>query len=167
MKTARYPSNHKKVQILPQFLPEISNIFCSFSVNDIFAKGLALYRYDRYCEQKEEYLEDGTLIIYVNGQYRGNDSLGKLMSDFNCTNADDMVYTELAEWVVLYKKRKDGGRNISAWDELIKEEREEARVEGATETAKRMFENGKLSISEVAEYSGLSLAEVQKLAAGK
>ena len=56
---------------------------------------------------------------------------------------------------------------MSAWDELIKEEREEARVEGATETAKRMLENGKLSISEVAEYSGLSLAEVQKLAAGK
>ena len=90
------------------------------------------------------------------------------MSDFNCTNAEDMVYTELAERVVLYKKGKDGGRNMSsAWDELIKEEREEARTESRTETARRMLKNGKLSISEVAECSGLSLTEVQKLAAGK
>ena len=99
--------------------------------NDIFDKGLPLYRFDRYCEQTQEYLEDGTHIIYVNGQYRGDDALGRLMSDFNCTNAEDMVYTELAERVVLYKKRKEGGRNnMSAWDELIKEEREEARTEG-------------------------------------
>ena len=99
--------------------------------NDIFGRGLPLYRFDRYCEQTQEYLEDGTHIIYVNGQYRGDDALGRLMSDFNCTNAEDMVYTELAERVVLYKEGKDGGRNMSsAWDELIKEEREEARTEG-------------------------------------
>lgn len=48
-------------------------------------------------------------------------------------------------------------------DELIEEERTEERKE----SAKRMLKNGKLSISEVAEYSGLSLMEVQKLAAGK
>ena len=51
----------------------------------------------------------------------------------------------------------------SALDELIEEERTEERKE----SAKRMLKNGKLSISEVAEYSGLSLMEVQKLAAGK
>ena len=67
----------------------------------------------------------------MNGQYRGDDALGRLMSDFNCTNAEDMVYTELAERVGSYKRRIEGGRNnMSAWDELIKEEREEARTEG-------------------------------------
>ena len=77
------------------------------------------------------------------------------------------MYTELAERVVLYKKGKDGGRNMSsAWDELIKEEREEARTESRTETARRMLADG-MNDEKVAEYSGLSLTEVQKLAAGK
>ena len=51
---------------------------------------------------------------------------------------------------------------MSAWDELIKEERSEERKE----TAKRMLADG-LNKEKVAEYSGLELAEVQKLAAGK
>lgn len=36
-------------------------------------------------------------IIYVNGAYKGDDDIGKLIHDLNCTNADDMYYTILAE----------------------------------------------------------------------
>ena len=39
---------------------------------------------------------DGSHIIYVNGKYRGNDEIGKLMYDFSCTNPDDMNYEALA-----------------------------------------------------------------------
>ena len=132
--------------------------------NDIFGKGLPLYRFDRFCTDIGEYLNDGTHIIYVNGRYRGGDDIGKLMNDFNCTNAEDMVYTELAERVGHFKKNNRGERNMSsALDELIEEERTEERKE----SAKRMLKDGKLSISEVAEYSGLSLTEVQKLASCK
>ena len=133
-KRARYHSGMLDSGLLKSgedFTELIETFVIFITENDIFGKGLPLYRFDRYCEQTQEYLEDGTHIIYVNGQYRGDDALGKLMSDFNCTNAEDMVYTELAERVVLYKEGKDGGRNMSsAWDELIKEEREEARTEG-------------------------------------
>ena len=38
-------------------------------------------------------------IIYVNGAYRGNDAIGRLMHDFSCTNPNDMNYKELEEQV--------------------------------------------------------------------
>ena len=44
---------------------------------------------------------------------------------------------------------------------------EAGREEGQTETAKRMIKDGKLSMAVIAQYSGLTLEEVQRLAAGK
>ena len=44
--------------------------------------------------------------------------------------------------------------------------REEGRAEERAETARRMLKNGKLSEIEIAEYSGLPIEEVQKLADG-
>ena len=55
---------------------------------------------------------------------------------------------------------------MSAWDELIKEEKKEACAEERTETARRMLADG-MNNEKVAQYSGLTLTEVQKLAAGK
>jgi len=36
--------------------------------------------------------DDGAHILYVNGKYRGESEIGKLMHDFSCTNADDMNF---------------------------------------------------------------------------
>ena len=60
---------------------------------------------------------------------------------------------------------------IFEYDEqkVMNQFREEGRAEGRSEermeTAKRMIRNGKLSLSEIAECSGLTTEEVQKLAA--
>ncbi len=35
-------------------------------------------------------------ILYVNGKYRGDGEVGKLMHDFSCTDPDDMNYEILA-----------------------------------------------------------------------
>ena len=55
---------------------------------------------------------------------------------------------------------------IFEYDEqkVMNQFREEGREEERIETAKRMIRNGKLSLSEIAECSGLTLEEVQKLA---
>lgn len=39
----------------------------------------------------------GAHILYVNGEYRDDSAIGKLMHDFNCADADDMHYGLLAE----------------------------------------------------------------------
>ena len=56
---------------------------------------------------------------------------------------------------------------IFEYDEqkVMNQFREEGREEERMETAKRMIRNGKLSLSEIAECSGLTTEEVQKLAA--
>ena len=33
---------------------------------------------------------NGSHILYVNGKYRGNDEIDKLMHNFSCTNPEDM-----------------------------------------------------------------------------
>ena len=43
-----------------------------------------------------ESFEDGAYILYVNGEYRGDSALGRLMHDFNCVNADEMQLELLA-----------------------------------------------------------------------
>lgn len=50
-------------------------------------------------------------------------------------------------------------------NQFREEGREEGRSEERIETAKRMIRNGKLSLTEIAECSGLTTEEVQKLAA--
>ena len=120
-------------------LPETYVIF--ITSNDKYGKGLSLYSFDRYCPEIDSNLEDGSHIIYVNGEYRGNDDIGYLMHDFNCTKPEDMHYTELAERVEYIKNTKAGEKKMSDIFELVKEEgraegREEGRSEGEDKLAK-------------------------------
>ena len=45
----------------------------------------------------EELFNDETHIIYLNGEYKGNDPIGDLMHDFHCKKADDMKSKLLAD----------------------------------------------------------------------
>lgn len=75
---------------------------------DYFKTGKPVYTIHRYVEENGDRFQDGSHIIYVNGEYDGDDALGKLMSDFKCKNPKNMHYQELAEGV---KHFKEGGRN--------------------------------------------------------
>ena len=57
-----------------------------------------IYPVERYITIGEEKVlfGDGSHILYVNGKYRGDDEVGKLMHDFSCTDPDDMNYEILA-----------------------------------------------------------------------
>ena len=46
--------------------------------------------------------------MYVNGDYRGDNSLGKLMHDFSTPHADEMYYNELARKVRFHKQDERG-----------------------------------------------------------
>ena len=82
------------------------------------------------------------------------------MSDFFCTDAKDMCYKELAERVRDFKETEKGVDSMcEIWDEV----RNEARIENAV----KLLENGKLTLEEIAECSGLSLDKVRELAGNK
>ena len=100
---------------------------------------------------------DGSHILYVNGKYRGDDEIGKLMHDFSCTNPDDMNFEALAKKARYFKQDEKG---VTVMCKIM----EDMRNEKAKEIAIRMIKDGELSLEKIALYSGLSIDEVKELA---
>nr|WP_300858322.1 hypothetical protein [uncultured Acetatifactor sp.] len=102
----------------------------------------------------------------MNGEYRGESNIGKLMHDFNCTQAADMNFELMAERTRYLKENPKG---IQAMCSIMEEMQNESLKEGIQEEKKmtvlRMLEAGKYVMEEIVNISGLSLDEVNKLKA--
>ena len=168
-KRARYNSSMMDATLLKKGddfdnLPETWVVF--ITENDVIGKGLPLYPVERCFLGTGERFEDGSHILYVNGAYRGDTPIGKLMHDFSCTNAADMYYTTLADRVRFFKESKEGILIMcKVMEDMRKESLQEGIKEGAINTAKRMLTDGMLTLEKIAEYAGLPLDEVKKLKA--
>ncbi len=73
---------------------------------DIFGYGIPIYTINRHFDEIDDWFDDGSHIIYVNGSYKGNDAVGKLMHDFGCKESKDMYYPELAKGVKHFKEEE-------------------------------------------------------------
>ncbi len=62
----------------------------------------------RYFGKTNELFDDASHIVYVNGNYKREDTIGRLMHDFGCKEAEDMYYPKLAKGVRYFKE--EGGR---------------------------------------------------------
>ena len=150
--------------------------------NDVMGDGQDAYSYLRTEERSGKRLHDGTHIIYVNGATRSASDIGKLVHDLQCRNVSEMYFDVLKRQVGQFKNSEEGRHAMcKAVEELVErgkieakaegkaEGRAEGRAEGKRETmlamAKRLLANGKLMLKEIAECTGLSLAQVKKLQA--
>ena len=115
--------------------------------------------------------DDGCHIMYVNGDYRGENPLGKLMHDFATPNADEMYFNELAEKVRYHKQDSEGVKVVSEIVEEYGNERaaealqqgiQQGEQQKAIETAKNMLIKN-YSINEISELTGLPLEKVLEL----
>ena len=136
--------------------------------NDVMKRGQEVYSYLRIEEHCGDKLLDGTHIIYVNGATRSETEIGKLVHDLQCRDAAKMHFDVLKKRVSQFKNSEEGRRVMCKAMERIKAEgKAEGKTEGKRETmlatAKRLLANGKLMLKEIAECSGLSLAQVKKL----
>ena len=82
--------------------------------NGVSLKGLPLYHIDLYVREAGKLFEDGSHIIYVNGNYKGDDEIGHLMQDFHQTDPDNMHYKELSQEIRHFKEVEEGFR-MSGW----------------------------------------------------
>ena len=162
-KRARYNSSMMDANLLKKGddfdkLPETWVIF--ITENDVIGKGLPLYPIERCFLGTGERFEDGSHILYVNGAYRGDTPIGKLMHDFSCIDAADMYYRTLADRVRFFKESKEG---IEIMCRAMEDMRNQTLKEGAINSARRMLADGILTLEKIAEYAGLPLDEVKKL----
>ncbi len=162
-KRARYNSSMMDANLLKKGedfdkLPETWVIF--ITENDVMGKGLPLYPVERCFLGTGERFEDGSHILYVNGAYRGDTPIGKLMHDFSCTDAADMYYGTLADRVRFFKESKEG---IEIMCRAMEDMRNQTLKEGMKEVALRMLAAGKYALEEIVNISGLSLEEVKQL----
>jgi len=138
--------------------------------NDVMKRGQDVYSYLRTEERNGDRLNDGTHIVYVNGETQSATEIGKLVHDLQCRDAAKMYFDVLRKRVGQFKNSKEGRRYMCEAIERIAERREargEARGKRETmlATAKRMLKSGMLALKDIARFSGLSLAEVKNLQA--
>lgn len=143
-------------------LPDTYTIF--ITEKDFYGKGEPIYFIQRMNLTTGEPFKDGEHILYVNGEYRGDSDIGKLMHDFNCTDADDMNFELMAERTRYLKENPEG---VSQMCKVIEDMRKEERKEERIEIAKNMLFDGILSLEKIAEYARLPIDEVKKLQTGQ
>ncbi len=170
-KRARYNSSMMDANFLRKgedfdALPETYVVF--ITEHDVIGKDLPLYHIDRYIFDTGESFGDGSHILYVNGAYRDDTPIGRLMHDFSCTAPEDMYYDELAERVRFFKKSKEGiAIMCKVMEDMRNESLKEGMKEGMKKAALRMLQAGKYALEEIADISGLSVDDVKKLQAGQ
>ena len=161
-KRARYNSALMDAdELLPgddtEKLPETYVMF--ITENDIYKEGLALYKIDRYINGTKAF-NDGAHIIYVNGQYRGNDPIGDLMHDFSCSKADDMKNSVLANRTRYLKEDTKGvSQMCKIMEDFAKEEITEAKMKLALEN----LEKGLISENQISALYSLTQKQVAKV----
>lgn len=154
---ARYHSSVMDIENLDENqnysdLPDTYVIF--ITENDYFKEGNSVYRIQNMNLTTGKLFEDGTHILYVNGEYRDDSDIGKLMHDFNCTDADDMNFTLLAEKTRYLKENPKGVHEMCR---VMEDLRNESYSEG--------FEKGELKKSkEIAISLAKDGVKIEKIA---
>ena len=170
-KRARYNSSMMDANLLRKGekfdeLPETYVVF--ITEHDVIGKGRPLYHIGRYIFDTNESFDDGSHILYVNGAYRDETPIGKLMHDFSCTDPASMYYDELAERVRFFKESKEGVAIMcKVMEDMRNESLKEGEKKGMKAAALRMIEAGKYALEEISDISGLSLDDVKNLQAGQ
>ena len=103
--------------------------------------------------------DDGTHILYVNGEYRGDSEIGKLMHDFNCTQADDMIFPLMAEKTRYLKENPKG---VSEVCKQMEDLRNESIFEGKILTLIDLVEDGTLTLDKAAAKAGMTVTQFKK-----
>jgi len=64
-------------------------------------------------------VDDGVHVLYVNGEYRGNDDMGKLMEDFNNPEPESMNYEVIKMRSIYLKEEEKGVAGMCAFSEEL------------------------------------------------
>lgn len=80
---------------------------------DIRGKGRPAYIVERAYVDNKEPINDGATFIYMNGEYRGDDPIGRLMNDFHSKRVETIKNKELAERMTFFKETSTERKELS------------------------------------------------------
>ena len=148
---------------------ELPNLYIIFILeHDIFERGLPVYRVDKTLNIQDKNgnnlpFDDDCNIMYVNGEYKGDNPLGRLMHDFSTANADEMFYEELANRMRFFKQDERGIDMVSKIVEEYGDIRAaEALKQQTIDTIKNFFTNG-VTIEIIAKSLHMTVEQVQEI----
>ena len=108
---ARFHSSMVDVRMLKskQTFSELKDSYVIFFYKrDKFKEGLPIYHVERIVRETGKPFEDGSHIIYVNGSYKGEGDLAKLIEDFHQKNPANMNFKALSDGVKHFKEKEKG-----------------------------------------------------------
>ena len=128
--------------------------------NDVFEKGAAVYPIERMNMSTGMPFDDGEHILYINGQYSGDDDLGRLMHDFRCSDPDDMLNEDLASRTRYFKEDPEGVRYMcKAMEDMRNETKDNTIIENIRSlmdtvkwTAQQAMDALKIPVDEQSKY---------------
>ncbi len=161
-KRARYHSSAMDVDNLKekQQFDKLPNTYVIFiTENDFFGKGKAVYPIERMNLATGEPFDDGEHILYINGAYDNEEDtsdLAKLIHDFRCSKADDMLLSPLADRTRYFKETPEGVEYMcKAMEDRITDEK--LRI------AYNLLLLGTVSKEDIAKVTKLPVERVYKL----
>ena len=96
-------------------------------------------------------------------EYRDNSDIGRLMHDFNCTNASDMYFDLLAEKTRYLKENPKG---VNEMCKVMEDLRNESILEGIDigdlRTTVKYYKKGKITLEEAAEDLNMTVEEFKE-----
>ena len=140
-------------------LPDIYVIF--ITEHDYYGRGKAIYRVRRTVEDDNSLYGDGSNILYVNGQYRDDTDIGKLMHDFCWSDPDDMLIPMLAERT---RYLKTDEKEVKHTCEQMERIRNEGKAESEAKTARNLKKIG-MGDEEIAKILETDVNRVEELLA--
>ncbi len=138
-------------------LPDTYTIF--ITEKDFYGMGEPIYVVERINLTTGKNFEDGEHILYVNGEFRGESEIGKLMHDFNCTEADDMNFDLMAERTRYLKENPEG---VNEMCKVLEDMRNEAVERSILQTIRNLMETLKLSAEDAMAAMKIPDAERRK-----
>lgn len=165
---ARYHSSVMDIENLDagQEFIELPDTYIIFiTEKDFYGKCEPIYPIERMNLATGKPFADGEHILYVNGEYRGNSDLGKLMHDFGCTKADDMNFDLIAERTRYLKENPKGVEEMCKVMEDMRSEVAQKTAENTLlQNIKSLMETMKLSAEQAMDALKVSEADRTKYA---
>lgn len=163
---ARYHSSVMDIENLDkgeQFeaLPDTYTIF--ITEKDFFGEKEPIYQIQRMNLTTGKSFGDGAYILYVNGEYRGDSDVGKLMHDFNCTDASDMQIDLLAQRTRYLKETPEGVSEMCKEMEIMRDKsRAEGEMKGKREMAINLHQMNNMTAEQIAKVANVSIEIVKQ-----